>query len=234
MKKCNIGELSLVLLITVVVFTGLLSAFFHQDSAEAQARAINFSQEERKIDQLAVDGLTGTVDSLAHQIGVIKQHHHARTRWFGKKASQSETDAADNVLTPFVAISASDAYGDDHDGAINAIDEATIFGTADTPAISGMVYFDLHELLIVAVDDDTPYKLRIVYGTGTRANAVGLGQYSEVVVTFDSVNPQHSAGIPVEINMPRLAVDTKVWIEAWNASDNSTISFLVGIHEYEG
>jgi hypothetical protein len=27
---------------------------------------------------------------------------------------------------------------------------------------------------------------------------------------------------------------TKVWVQAWNATDNATIDFLVGLHEYEG
>ena len=38
-----------------------------------------------------------------------------------------------------------------------------------------------------------------------------------------------------EVMMPRGTCGvTKVWFQAWNASDNATIDFLVGLHEYEG
>jgi hypothetical protein len=123
---------------------------------------------------------------------VIEEHHHSRERWLGKHASPTGTDWADDVLTPFVAISGSNAYGADAD------DEAEVLGTDDTPIISGMTLF------------------------------------SEFMVQFDNVNPQLSAGIPVYVQMPRLrcGID-KVWIQAWNATDNSTISFTVGVHEYD-
>ncbi|MCK5610257.1 hypothetical protein KAR91_50760 [Candidatus Pacearchaeota archaeon] len=142
---------------------------------------------------------------------------------------QDGTDWADDVLTPFVAISGNDAYGTD------ASDEAQVLGTADTPVVSGMVHFDLHRLLITDVGDSTPYKLRVVYGTGTQADAVTADQYTEVMIQFDAANPQLSAGIPVEVELPPgTAGSTKVWIDAWNATDNSEIDFLVGLHEYEG
>lgn len=180
------------------------------------------------LDNMATKGLTGTVDSIAYRIEAIEAHFHSRARWFGIAASPTATDKAADRLTPFVAISGDGAYGTDTD------DQADVFGTADTPIIAGMLYYDFHEILVVDVDHGTPYKLRICYGTGTQAEAVTAKQYTEVMLNFDATNPQLSAGIPVHINMLRLAVDTKIWIDAWNVTNNSEIDFYVGIHEYEG
>lgn len=187
-----------------------------------------------KIDDQAVDGLTGVVDSLAYKVNEIEQHLHSRERWFGISGNQSGNDWATDTLTPFVAISGADTYGTDHSGGAGSVDEAYVLGTDDTPAISGKVMFNVHRLLILDVDHDTPYKLRIVYGAVDRATAVSAGDYSEVVVKFDAANPTTSAGTPVEIQMPRCDLTCMIWIEAWNASDDSQIDFLVGIHEYDG
>ncbi len=182
-----------------------------------------------KIDNEATNGLTGTEASLAYQIHELIKHHHSRARWFGISGDQSGDNWAANTLTPFVAISGNNAYGSDAD------DEAKVLGTDDTPAISGMIKFDFHEILVVDVDDDTPYKLRIINGTGTMSEAISAGQFSEAVVQFDSANPQLSAGVPITLQTLRFDCNVdKVWIQAWNATNNSQIDFLVGMHEYEG
>jgi hypothetical protein len=181
------------------------------------------------LDEAATDGLAGTEHSLAYRIHEIESHFHNRERWFGISADQSGNDWALDTLNPYVAISGANAYGAD------ANDEAKVFGTDDTPAISGMTKFDIHRILIIDVDHDTVYKLRVVYGSDTMANNITAGQYSEVMVQFDSANPQQSAGVPVEVIMERSTCGTdKVWVQAWNANNNSEIDFLVGTHEYEG
>jgi hypothetical protein len=166
--------------------------------------------------------LTSQVQTVRHD-----EHFHTRERWRGIIAVQTATDWADDVLTPFVAISGNNDYGADAD------DEAQVLGTDDTPVIAGMTMFDMHRFLVVDVDHDTPYKLRVVWGTGTMAAGIAAGQTSEVMIMFDAANPTESAGIPVDLKMPRLrcGID-KVWVQAWNATDDSEISFLVGLHEY--
>ena len=182
-----------------------------------------------KIDAKAVDGATGVYNSLAYRVDEIEHHVHSRERWLGISGDQSGNNWAADNLNPFVAISGANDYGGDAD------DEAKVLGTDDTPIIAGSLKYDLHRLLVLDVDHDTVYKLRIVYGTGTMGDAITAGQYSEVVVLFDSTNPTVSAGSPVDLQMARLDVGTdKVWIQAWNASNNSNIDFLVGIHEYDG
>lgn len=185
--------------------------------------------ETDKIDLAATTGLAGISNSLAYRVHEIERHFHGRERWFGKKAVQTATDWADNVIaTPYQAISGNNAYGTDPG------DEALVLGTADTPAIAGMVKFDLHRLLFTDSNSTSPWKVMLLYGTGTMAAAEAAGQYSTFMVRIDAAASQLPE-VPCDVMMPRGAAGaTQVWVKAWNATDNATISFFVGLHEYEG
>ena len=161
------------------------------------------------------------------EIEMVEEHFHARERWFGASADQSGTDwALEASLTAFQAISGNGTYGAD------ANDEAKVLGTSDTPVFAGMQYFDFYEILVADVSAGTPYVLRAVWGTGTMAAAITAGQYSMSMVQFDSVNPQLSAGLPVVFVTPRIACGTKVWLQAACGTNDATIDFFVGLHEY--
>jgi hypothetical protein len=181
-----------------------------------------------KIDNATTSGLLGTHDSLAYRVEEIERHFHNRERWFGKSADQSGTNWGTDTLTPFRAISGSGVYGED------ANDEAKVVGSTDTPIFLNSKYMDMHRILVVGVSVDTHYKLRIIYGTGTMSEAISALQYTEVMVKFDATNPQQSAGIPIDIRVPRVSSGTKYWVQAKNATDNATIDFFAGGHEYEG
>lgn len=182
-----------------------------------------------KIDGSSSNGLLGTSNSLAYRLEEIEKHFHGRERWFGKLAVQTATDWADNnIATPFVCISGNNAYGTDPG------DEAQVVGTADTPAISGMARYDVHRLLITDSTSTTVWKLQLIYGTGTMADAITAGQYSTFMVRIDAAAAQ-LPGVPVEVMMPRgVCASTKVWLRGWNATNDSTLSFFVGWHEYLG
>lgn len=179
------------------------------------------------IEGVAIDSTGEMVaNSLAYRLVGVERHLHNRERWFGKLAVQTATDWADNTLSPYRAISGNNTYGAD------ANDEAQVIGTDDTPAIAGNVFYDLHRIMVVGASSSTVYKLRIVYGAGTMAAAVGAGQYSELVIMVDPSVAQVPHDV-FSIIMPRLTCGSvKVWIQAWNATDNATIDFLVGLHEY--
>jgi hypothetical protein len=180
-----------------------------------------------KIDGAAVSGLTGTANSLAYKVHEIERHFHGRERWFGKLAVQTATDWADNTLAPFIAISGNNAYGTD------ANDEALVFGTADTPVIAGNVRYDLHRVFVSASSVATVWKLQLIYGTGTMAAALAAEQFSTFMVR--TTTPASTQDVPVDIMMPRgTCGSTKVWLRAWCATNDATISFFVGTHEYEG
>ena len=184
--------------------------------------------ETDKIDATTTDGLTGIVNSLAYRVHEIEKHFHNQECWRGKKAVQTATDWADDVLTPFQCISGNNDYGSD------ANDEAQVIGTDDMPFRIGFVKFDVHRIFIDDVSEATLYKMRLIWGTGTMADAITAGQFSCMHLKFDAVG-QTTANVPVDIRMPRLnsGVD-KVWAQCWNVTDNATVDFLVGIHEYEG
>lgn len=184
-------------------------------------------QDEHTDFQSDTDALQITTDTILEEVIEIEEHIHNRERWFGQSADQSGNDWAADNLVPLDVISGNNAYGSDAD------DEAKCLGTADTPVRAGMTKFDLHRFLVVGVSQNTVYKMRIVWGTGTMADAITAEQTSEFMVKFDAVNPQQSAGIPFEVKMPRLDSGTKVWVQCWNATDNATASFFIGLHEYE-
>ncbi len=178
------------------------------------------------IDDKATLGLAGTSNSLAYRVMELERHFHCRERWFGISADQSGTDwALADTLAPFVITSGNNTWGA----------AAKILGTSDTPAIDGNVKYDPHRFLITTVSVDTIWKLQFIYGTGTAADAVTAGQFTSIYTGYDSANPTTLPRVPVDIHIPRLvcAAD-QLWCRGWNATNSSTISIFVGIHEYEG
>ena len=125
-------------------------------------------------------------------------------------------------LTVFQAISGAGVFGAD------ANDEAKLMGLDDSPLIAGHITFDLHRIMVDAASNANPFVLRIIWGTGTMAEGEAAGQYSDIMVT------EARKGSPIEIRMPRLAsgVD-KAWLRAKNGTNNATIDFFIGVHEYE-
>ena len=187
------------------------------------------SSQTDKIDNAAADGLSGAMGSLAYRIHVVTKHFHNTERWRGKLAAQTATNwTDDNIDTPYRAISGADAYGAD------ANDEAQIFGTGDTPIQSEMVKFDPFRLSIIELSTDTQWKLRLIYGSGTMADAITAGRFSEVMAV-NTVSGSKSGGTPIDFRIPRLSsgVD-QLWMQAWNLTDNATCDFYVGVHEYPG
>lgn len=200
--------------------------------AECECKSLDIAEriepETDKIDSEETDGLLGEHNSLAYRVAEIERHLHGLERWFGKKAVQSATDWADDVLTPFRAISGANAYGAD------ANDEALVLGVDDTPAIAGRAYFDLHRFMVIGASASTVYKVRFVYGRTTMAAAILAGAYSEIMIMVDPAAAQVPHDV-FEIMMPRGECGlTQVWVQVRNATDNATLDFVVGLHEYEG
>ena len=178
-----------------------------------------------KIDQAATLGLAGTSNSLAYRVHEIEKHHHGRERWWGAVAVPDETNAIDaNVDTPFVAVSGNDTWG-------TAI---PVKGTADHCCVSGggEVFFDAHRILVTDTDHTTPYRFRLIYGSGTSAAAISAEQFTEAMF-ITSGGPFLSGG-PVDILMPRVAMAWKLWVQVWNATNSSEVDFFYGCHGYAG
>jgi len=157
---------------------------------------------------------------------IVEEHLHSRERWFGKSADQSGNNWGTDNLTAYQAISGNGVYGADDN------DEAKVLGSDDTPSISGMIYFDPHRITVVAVSSDTVYKIRTVYGTGTMAAAIAAEQFTETHIMTYTDKANKFGGAPFDIMMPRIDVGTKIWVQCKNATNNATVDFFIGIHEY--
>ena len=179
--------------------------------------------ELTKIDSAAIDGLTGVEDSLSYEVAEIARHFHNRGRFWGAVAAPDETNAIEvNVSRPFVAASGNNTWG-------LAI---PICGTDDDPIDGLGTKHDPHLLLVTDTEEATPYRIRIIYGTGTSAAAISAGQWSETM--FITSTGPFSSGLPVEILMRRVDVGSKLWIQVWNATNSSEVDFFWGTHPYEG
>jgi len=184
------------------------------------------SNETDKIDGAAVDGLGGTVNSLAYKVHEIEKHFHGRERWWGATGAPTETNAiAATVTVPCVARSGGNTWG-------TAI---PICGTGDNPVLATDAKFDAHRIFVVDLDDDTtPWRVRLIYGTGTSADAITAGQWTEMMTMTNAVPGNRAGGSPVDVMMPRVDVGTKVWVQVWNDTNEEDLSFYWGAHGYAG
>jgi len=179
--------------------------------------------EMSKIDGATTDGLAGTSNSLSYRVHEIEKHFHNRERWWGAVGAPDETNAiAATVTVPFVAVSGDNTWG-------TAI---PICGTGDNPVLATDAKFDAHLVLVTDTDHATPYRMRIIYGSGTSADAITAGQWTEVM--FITAAGPFSSGVPAEIKMPRVDVGGKCWAQVWSATNGSNVDFFWGAHGYVG
>lgn len=187
----------------------------------------SISDETDKIDIAAADGLAGVDNSLGYMIKEIERHFHNRERWWGALAGPNETNAIEsNVTRPFAATSGADTWG-------TAI---PICGTADAPTPTpDDAKFDCHRVEVTDLDDDTtPWKIRIIWGSGTSGDAITAGQWTEFPVMTNAVPGNRAGASPVDVIMRRVDTGTKLWAQAWNDTNGETLSFFWGAHGYSG
>ena len=190
--------------------------------ADISADLVVIQTDTQYIDTIA---MTAPVhDSVGESVISHDKHFHTKERWLGMKAVQTATDWADDTLNPFIAKSGNDTWG------VGAGDEAQVLGTADTPIIADKEEFDIHSVMVTSTSSATVYKCRFIWGTGTMADAITAEQFSEWTYIREASNGR---GTMIDVRMPRLPADTQIWCQAWNATDDATISFLVGVHEYD-
>ncbi len=82
---------------------------------------------------------------------------------------------------------------------------------------------------MIANSSNTVYLCRIVYGTGTLADAIAANQWSEF--PYFRGNADNVRKIQV-VPTPLIGINDKVWLQCMNATDNATIDFVVGVHAY--
>lgn len=186
-----------------------------------------------KIDRKAVDGLLGVTDSLAYKVHEIEKHFHNIEHWFGLAADADGTHVASEIgkegvagftETGFVITTGNDDWSDN---------PTLVIGTAETTLFSG-VKFDLHRLMPIGTSDSRQlFFVRIGWGTTTAAQAITDGDYTTLPIYVEDTNKIIT---PVEMLMPRLSTTgINVWMWLFHPNENDkTITFLLGLHEYEG
>ena len=175
---------------------------------------------------LTVLGSIATLGSDIHHLhGETHQtayHLHHVERVWGAVALPDEDNAIEaNVNRPFSVDSGANTWG----AAI------PICGELDVPVLAALTLFDPHMVLVVNVQHATAYRLRFIYGTGTSADAIAAGQFSEIMFIAAAGGPA-AGGEEILLTMPQLAVGTKLWAQVWNATDTSTVTFYWAAHGY--
>jgi hypothetical protein len=177
-----------------------------------------------KIDDAAVDGLGGVVNSLAYKVAEIERHLHSGARWFEAATTpDGETHTADRIGSGSGAFQM-DAGNDTWGSWIQ------VLGSTDTPADTGKVYFDPHQFIVEDSERSAVYFIQITRG---ESGAAGLaaGTYSEFV--YSATVQKDTAIIPVQTG--RAPAGSKLWARCMcPGQDTATLDFYIGIHEYEG
>jgi hypothetical protein len=151
------------------------------------------------------------VTSILAEVLEIDRHWHNRERVISNGGVN---------LTPFTAISGNNAYGA----------EVAILAAGDTPIQAGMTYFDLGRMFVARVGHTSPYRMQVVYGTGTFADALAAGQYTEIIYKTDNVNQRST--VWNDFRFPHVPSGTKVWWRIWNATNLSEVDAFFDLHEY--
>ena len=114
-------------------------------------QVLNQEDPAGKIDDTATNGLLGVSNSLAYRVAEIERHLHSAASWFGKAAVASgETHVADRIgagIDPFRI----DAGNEDWGAWVQ------ILGSDDTPARTGLVYFDPHMMIVENTESAAVY-----------------------------------------------------------------------------
>lgn len=169
-------------------------------------------------------GLTGTHDSLAYRVAEIERHLHSGASWFEAAASASgETHVADRIGSGN-GVFVIDA-GDDTWGAW-----VQVLGSSDTPARTGMTYFDPHLMTVATNERTATYFVQFARGTSGDAG-YAAGTYTELVLDFSDTK----SGVAISIQTGRAPAGSKLWARCMCPGQNTgTLGFYMGIHEYEG
>lgn len=184
-----------------------------------------------KIDAEAVDGLSGVSNSLGYKMAEIVRHNHSAGRWFGSTAG-----VAPGLVTSLTAFDVtSSATALTYGVAVEILDGTEDYDITFTPE-----YIDPHRIFITEATASGIYKIRIANSnwTGTAdtyatmAEAVTANKYSEFLMKIDSTKTD---AISAPVQTGRMVVGSTMWAQVMHtAASAETISFMIGVHGYEG
>lgn len=154
----------------------------------------------------------------------LEHHIHNIERWYGIVPSPTSAHTASSAsMSPFVSTAGDDAYGN----------WTRIFGSNDLPAFDKNAKVDAHDILVIDVDvaaDATTHRTQIGFSTDATSTTIG-NNYTETMNT-----PLRGGGnTATPLIMPRISVGKQLWVRHWvNEVTNPTMSFFIGVHEYQG
>jgi len=182
--------------------------------------------EQLKIDNEPTDGLLGEEDSLSYRVHEIERHFHSSGSWFERAGTPTaETHVAVRVGEADGAGAFQLDAGNDDWGAW-----VLILGSSDTPARSGQVKFDPHEIVISSTESTSTYFVQMARGDSGAAGLVA-GTYTEFVY---AANSNKFTGI-IGVQTGRALAGAKIWARCMcPAVNTATMDFYLGIHEYQG
>ncbi len=199
------------------------------DSLNVEGLTESVTKDSTNVEAILVDTgttLADTLSSILSEVLIIERHSQGKHRIFGKNEMQTGTVKADSTagawFYPFVITSAADS---------TLGTAIQILGADDTPMQVGMTKFDLHEVFVVAVDNATPYVLRVLWGA-TASAALVAGNYTDTWMASDISNPQQASSSEIDISMPRIDSGSLVWLQCSNAAGAQTISIVCSLIEY--
>jgi hypothetical protein len=177
-----------------------------------------------RIDNLATDGLVGVGNSLAYRVHEIEKHFHSIERWYGSDGDNTMSTA--NNLTPWTLAtdsSSANTYGTE-------VQFAAINDVLNSDMGITVVKFDIHRVAVVeSTLNDSTFMVQIWAGTGVFGDA-----------TLKTEFPYRTGGNaaeaqPINVQMGRTAVATKLWARAKCATaSEQSLQLLIGIHAYAG
>lgn len=184
-----------------------------------------YSSETDKIDKKSVNGLSGTVNSLAYKVNEIEKHLHSAGSWFGAAVTPDGTTHVADRIGAGVSSFQIDAGNNDWGAWVQ------VLGSEDTPARVGQAYFDPHLILITDAEAETTYFIQFSRGL-TGDAGLAAGTYTELCVGIDATKKFKNE---TSIQTGRAQSGSLLWCRCLAVGENTgTLDFYIGLHEYEG
>lgn len=178
-------------------------------------------------DALASLGLLGVVDSLGYRIAESERHIHGWDRRWGVAVTPNAEVHVADLLGPgvlsFQATTGNNTWGS----------WLQVLGSSDTPAQSGSVKYDLHNLLVSDSNFAGVYYIQIAFGeSADLAAKITAKTYTALIYNAVAAT---SRAVSIPVMTRRQTAGTKAWVRIMVPSQNGkTLNFYIGGHEYEG
>jgi hypothetical protein len=175
----------------------------------------------KKIDNIAVDGLSGVSNSLAYKVHEIEKHCHNVEKWYGNSGVLPlNGNLLIDSFNPFrITAGVGGAQGTEvliHDG--------TVIESGSTTK-----KFDFHKIWTYAASvTNKLYQLKLYAGTTTFAASTQIG---DCITVLPAGTIKTSS---VEFMCSRMTCNNKIWVNVSCETNGGTIDILVGLHTYSG